>query len=318
MRFYYKVKDKEIEIFRCHGSGSRVEIPAYINGLPVTRAAGYAFSDRKAKKDANILVWESEGQFMSEDSGQPLWGPKIEEIIFPDTIREIGNYIFYGCKNLRHLEFSDSLMHIGSGAFTGCGNLSALTVYMKNGLRSCVKEILGELWQRIDVTFCFQNGGCAYLVFPEHYEEAVENTPARILFTQHHGSGNNYRQCFYNKELDYRKYDSLFSVAAAWDKPKVLADIAFSRLKYPYHLAGAHREAYISMIQKRYEEILEYVIEEDRLDYIKVISGQVFWTPDMIEYALEATAESGKTEILSYLMNEKQKFTPKKKKLFQL
>ena len=71
-----------------------------------------------------------------------------------------------------------------------------LDVY-KRQRQSCVKEILGELWQRIDVTFCYeQEGRKAVLVFPEHYEEAVENTPARILFTQHHGSGNNYRQCF--------------------------------------------------------------------------------------------------------------------------
>ena len=64
-----------------------------------------------------------------------------------------------------------------------------------------------DLWQRIDVVFYEGCGNeergkiSARLVFPEHYEEAVENTPARILFTQHHGSGNNYRQCFYNKEM---------------------------------------------------------------------------------------------------------------------
>ena len=30
-----------------------------------------------------------------------LAGLNVEEIIFPDTVREIGNYIFYGCKKLR-------------------------------------------------------------------------------------------------------------------------------------------------------------------------------------------------------------------------
>ena len=89
------------------------------------------------------------------------------------------------------------------------------------------------------------------LVFPEHYEEAVENTPARILFTQHHGSGNNYRQCFYNKEADFRKYDSLFYSARAQDKTDVITDLVFSRLMYP---AGLTEEARKS-IRKLYQRI---------------------------------------------------------------
>ena len=59
--------------------------------------------------------------------------------------------------------------------------------------------MLGEMWQRIDVNFRYEyeedgieksdimhrreNKSEARLVFPEHYDEAVENTPARILYT---------------------------------------------------------------------------------------------------------------------------------------
>ena len=89
-------------------------------------------------------------------------------------------------------------------------------IHQKKGLKSCAKEILGELWQKIDVDFLYENGDAggkrAHMVFPEHYDEAVENTPARILFTEYHGSGTNYRQCFYSKELDFAEYDSLFDM----------------------------------------------------------------------------------------------------------
>ena len=77
-------------------------------------------------------------------------------------------------------------------------------IHQKKGLKSCAKEILGELWQKIDVDFLYEKWRVvenAHMVFPEHYDEAVENTPARILFTEYHGSGTNYRQCFYSKEL---------------------------------------------------------------------------------------------------------------------
>ena len=61
-------------------------------------------------------------------------------------------------------------MQIGSGAFTVCGNLQKLIVHLQFGSKSCVKEILGELWQRMDVTFVYENGAFggqkAELVFP--------------------------------------------------------------------------------------------------------------------------------------------------------
>lgn len=84
-------------------------------------------------------------------------------------------------------------MQVGTGAFTGCSGLKELVIHQKKGLKSCAKEILGELWQKIDVDFLYENGEAggkrAHMVFPEHYDEAVENTPARILFTEYHGSG---------------------------------------------------------------------------------------------------------------------------------
>mgnify|MGYP007011129068 FL=1 len=86
---------------------------------------------------------------------------------------------------------------------------------MRQGKKSGVKEMLGEMWQRIDVNFLYKYEE-ARLVFPEHYDEAVENTPARILYTEYHGSGSNYRQCFYDKELNYQEYDRLFEMAVAW------------------------------------------------------------------------------------------------------
>lgn len=319
MKLYYQIKDSGIEVIRCFGNDTKVVLPEQINGVPVTAVAAYAFSDRKEEKEEQVFVYRNSELSFFEGEEHLLAGNDVEEIVFPATVREIGNYIFYGCKHLRKLEFYNTLMHIGSGAFTGCSGLQFLTVHMAEGNQSCVKEILGELWQRIDVVFHYEETNeKAVLVFPEHYEEAVENTPARILFTQHHGSGNNYRQCFYNKEIDYRKYDSLFSVAAARDKAGVLADIAFGRLKYPYQLSEKDRLSYQNLIRTRCEEIIKYLIEKESFSGIKVMTEYRMWSAEMLEYALEVAARQGKTEILSYLMNEKQNHVPKKPKKFVL
>lgn len=156
-------------------SGFRVTLPAQIDGYPVKKVAAYTFSARKSQEDEDVLTYESEDGLLLEENNKLLAGVDVEKVIFPETVEEIGNYIFYGCKELRYLEFSNTLMSIGSGAFTGCGKLSGLKVHMKRGEKSCVKEILGDLWQRIDVTFIYEEAGKeARLVFPEHYEEAVE------------------------------------------------------------------------------------------------------------------------------------------------
>ena len=89
-------------------------------------------------------------------------------------------------------------MQIGCGAFTGCHALEKLTVHMRQGKKSGVKEMLGEMWQRIDVNFRYEHEEDSIekpdmmyrrenkyrgkaCISGRHYDEAVENTPARIL-----------------------------------------------------------------------------------------------------------------------------------------
>ena len=252
MKVHYRIIDNDIEIVRCFGTDPEIVVPEEIDGRPVKRMAPYAFSARKDREDEDVLVFETDEERMFSSEEKLLAGQTLESVRLPDTMEEAGRYLFYGCRNLRELHFSDRLKNIGSGAFTGCRSLSALHVRLLDGDRSCVHDILGDLWQRIDVTF-YKGGTEARLVFPEHYEEAVENTPARILFTQHHGSGNNYRQCFYNKEIDYRKYDGLFYSARAQDDVNVISDLIFARLMYPEDLTKEAQKAYEDYVKEKQE-----------------------------------------------------------------
>ena len=121
MKIHYRVKNNTIEIIRCYGTDDRLMIPAEIRGLPVVSAAPYAFSAHKDGEE-EAEVWESEDAF-SFGGERLLAGEEVQEIVFPETLKEIGRYIFYGCKKLERLEFSDTLMQVGTGAFTGCSGL---------------------------------------------------------------------------------------------------------------------------------------------------------------------------------------------------
>ena len=323
MKIYYREKSGGIEILRCFGMGGRVEIPGMIDDKLVISAAPYAFSHHMDEKEElkNAGLWEvSDGLGFSREE-HVLAGNDVEEIVFPDTLKEIGRYIFYGCGNLKKLEFSDSLMQIGCGAFTGCHALEKLTVHMRQGKKSGVKEMLGEMWQRIDVNFLYEyeedgieksdimhrreSKSEARLVFPEHYDEAVENTPARILYTEYHGSGSNYRQCFYDKELNYQEYDRLFEMAVAMDKLEVLVDMSFGRLEFPYELTGKARENYREYIRKNLGDIAEYLVKQEDMHRLEVISSQKLWTLEGIDSALDCASQRKETEVSAFLMNER-------------
>lgn len=317
MKIHYRETEGGIEIVRCFGSDPQVELPGRIDGKPVVRTAAYAFSARKDREDEDIKVFETEDAEMFRGEEHLLAGEEVESVAFPDSMRQIGRYLFYGCRNLRSLEFSDCLTDIGSGAFTGCRTLSRLTVHLTEGKRTCVSEILGDLWQRIDVTF-YGDGMEARLVFPEHYEEAVENTPARILFTQHHGSGNNYRQCFYNKEMDWRKYDSLFYLAKAQDKVDVISDLVFARLLYPVELTDDARREYEEWLKENAVSVAAYLTDEEDTEKLRELAQRCLWSRESIGEAVEYAARTGKGEVLSLLMDERQRLFPGKEKKYEL
>ena len=319
MKIYYRAgADQTAEILRCFGTDPEVAIPGRIEGNTVTSVAAYAFSDRKAEEEEGVLVYETEEHSLFRQGERLLAGEAVESVLFPDTVERIGRYIFYGCRNLRKIGFSDRLMDIGSGAFTGCRALSCLDVRLAEGGKTCVKEILGELWQRIDVNFYREEKKEACLVFPEHYEEAVENTPARILFTQHHGSGNNYRQCFYDRETDFRKYDSLFPVAKAQEKLSVLTDLVFGRLLYPADLTREAEEGYEQFVRENEKEILRYLAGMGDMEKLREISSRALWEREALEGAIGFASEKRQGEALSFLMNEKHRFFPGVRKKYEL
>lgn len=316
MKIHYRIKNNTIEIIRCYGTDDRIVLPEEINGLPVVSAAPYAFSAHKDGEE-EAEVWENEDTF-SFGEERLLAGEEVQEIVFPDTLKEIGRYIFYGCKKLERLEFSDTLMQVGTGAFTGCSGLKELVIHQKKGIKSCAKEILGELWQKIDVDFLYENGEAggkrAHMVFPEHYDEAVENTPARILFTEYHGSGTNYRQCFYNKELDFAEYDSLFDMAVVMDKLEVLVDMSFGRLRYPWQLSEKAKKQYEDYIRGNLKDIGEYLVESGNLDGLELLSREKIWNREGLEHSIDVVSGKKDMEISAFLMNERSRMLKEEQK----
>ncbi|MCC8066708.1 MAG: leucine-rich repeat domain-containing protein, partial [Clostridiales bacterium] len=278
--FLYERRDEGAVVLRCFSKDGKVEIPKQVDGIPVRELAPYAFSSHT--RDMNVSpdalregrIWVYPGgrnarQLLSENSveisGIPaLSGSQVKELILPSTVWRVGRYCFYDCSNLYRLEFPGTLIDWGSGAFTGCHHVEELCVHMDMDGNSCLKQVLDELPEKLRVRLCWnsvqkmagdntdtvisaiekEERDYAHLVFPEFYEEGVENTPARILETHVHGSGILYRNCFQGKKFDFAQYDHLFPHAKAQEDEQLLTELVLGRLRFPWRLEERARREY--------------------------------------------------------------------------
>lgn len=245
---------------------------------------------------------------------------EIEEIEIPQGIEKLGKYTFYGCGNLKTLKLSDTVKEIGGGSFTGCSVLRNLIVTMKKDSVSCIKDIVSETFHEVYVSISYlDTQEKAELIFPEYYEEGVENTPARILETHFHGCGYRYRQCFTDKRIDYKRYDSLFSTALIYEKAEILIPMAMGRVLYPHELSNEARKNYHTYIKKNLEECALFYLNQDQWHRVYCyFSTWDFWTKEVLEKLIAEASMRKKVDITGYLMEEKRKKFSGKEKDFEL
>ena len=269
MKLLYGTASDGVCLRRCFGLDGEVRLPDQVEGIPVTRLGPYLFSDGMERAGilkrmkAPLFLWEEgrgslpvreplDGQDLLEWEGLPAAsGPALTSLSLPSEIRQVGAYSLYGCSSLKRLEFSLSISDWGAGVFTGCTNLEILGVWPGAGGRSCLKEVLSELRQTLEVEFYDSQPGLARqihpracLVLPEFYEESVENTPARIVSRQMHGCGHMYRYCFADGRFSFREYDRLFSYMKAEENPALACRMALYRLYWPEDLGEEAKESY--------------------------------------------------------------------------
>ncbi|MCB6201042.1 leucine-rich repeat protein [Extibacter muris] len=314
---HYKKDGDRVVLTGCYGIDGKLYIPDEIEGHTVYGIGPYAFSE--AESEADRVYLSSEAGYLSER--HRICTEEVEEIRLPGQVREIGRYAFYRCRNLKKLILSDSLLEIGGGAFTGC-RLGEVEIHFYRGEKSALKSVVDEI--RYTVRAVLHHHGednkvqVARLLFPEHYEEAVENTPARLLVTHHHGSGGYYRQCFYSHEVDYKKYDEVLPYAVAEEKEETVVELAFGRLMYPYRLSEAARASYLCYLRGHMEAVGRYVAEHEAFDEIRFLSQEGCWTSGALEEAVTIASRLGRTELVGVLMDVRQKLPAGKRKRFEL
>lgn len=278
LELLYRLKGESIEILRCFGERGVIALPETIEGRPVTALGDYLFS-AEMRTEPEGLLWEADScpERGENDGGLPKYrdifaGGCVEEVFLPASLKRIGRYAFYNCGGLRTLHLTSAATDIGAGAFNGCRKITDLYIDVVRGEKSCLKEILADLNETLTVHYreterdtCgnLQKTGEAELLFPVFYEEAVENTPAKMLETHVHGCGHRYRYCFQGTEFEFREYDSLFSYAEAWEELAGTVKMAVGRLRFPLYLSKKAKNRYREYLLSHMEDTADYLAGRD-------------------------------------------------------
>ncbi|NCB94090.1 MAG: leucine-rich repeat domain-containing protein [Clostridia bacterium] len=234
----------------------------------------------------------------------------LEEITLPASVKKIGRYAFYNCRNLRKIIFFSGIQDVGSGAFTGCHKVRHLDVTIMQENESCLKDFLQELTEEMLVEY--RGEEYARLMLPEYFEEGVENTPARILMTQYHGSGLKYRNCFSKNEIQFDEYDARFSDAKATESSEFLQKLVVGRLRYPYRLHRNGREQYERYLKENLVVIGEKMIQSKDTDALAWLIEYYGRKQENLEALLEYCGRMGAAECTSILMEWKRRRFAKK------
>ena len=287
--FTFDIQGDHAVVMEIDGNPQIVEIPGEIDGVPVTELAEYLFS-----------------------------GKSCQVIRIPSGVWKIGRYGFYNCRELEELWFSSDFTDLGSGAFTGCHKIRRMEVQM-NSQESGLKEILSEVGEELQVHLYGEVE--AMLWFPEYYEEGVENTPARILMTEVHGSGLYYRNCFQGKVFHFLEYDKRFELARAQESPDFLREMVYGRLYWPVGLTAKAKAQYEQYLQEHMAQIASAFIQQKRGKELEWLLHTYPLTPDQRELfagLMDQANASHASEILSMLMEYQKVHFPSRRRSFDL
>ncbi len=300
--FIYEIQKEKVKISSAYGYSDIIQIPEEIDGYPVTELFPYSFSFQMQKEESEL---------------PRIAGENVTEIFLPSTLEKIGNYAFYNCSHLKKIHLYSTISDIGTGVFYGCRELEELRIQIKENSRSCLKEILSEIRNKVLVWYESKQGK-AKLIFPEYFEEAIENTPARILSTQTYGCGHRYRYCFDHTEFSFREYDKLFSYIKEQENEKLVIELALARLYYPLELTEQAKKEYTEYIKEVFLKAAEMMLKTEENDQILWFAEEFLTEQKKLEEVIELINQDQNQTGLSILMNFRHKNFKGRVKKFEL
>lgn len=295
-------------VLSCEGYGSKVCLPESVDGLLVKEILPYAFcslgtADEHLSPGTEIFETATGNPPVTGCKAKFLGGSYLQEITLPSGISSIGEYAFYNCTALSKVNLCAGSVRIGNGAFMNCGFLNKISFCSLPNAKTCLSGLLGEIQRELLVEFLYGDNRSIW-IFPEYFEESIENAPAHIFEHFIHGAGYRYRQSFQGERLDIEFYDNQFHMAKVEAEPETALRIALERVRHPYHLSKPSEKQYFGFLRENACEAAKLLIQDDNPEELSFLASHGILAQDSVRVAIETASKIGRAECLSILLNE--------------
>lgn len=246
----------------------------------------------------------------------------LEEVFLPDGVRVIDRHAFYNCRRLSKISVPGGLKSVEDGAFKNCEGLSNLELRQAEPGNTCLKHLVYDQNHALRVTIQYREKSSgqdmACLFFPDFEYEYIANEPARIFNEVGYGAGYLYQQCFFDKDVDYGRYDSIFRSACVSEPMETLAVIAMLRLLYPYLLLPEAAESYRKYLSGHLVSVCMMILKKDCREQLFMLEQLGYFTEESLPGLIE---EAGKLRLgkgVAWLLDYRNKKFGQRKQEFDL
>ena len=228
---------------------------------------------------------------------------ELTEVNLPENVEEVGNNVFYNCRNLIKFTFYDKIESFGDGAFRNCSKLDYIKIERAGGSLRGLKEILLAMAKSVTVSVYGNE-----LFFPHYQPEFQDNVGAKIVAEIMHGAGMNYRECVGREGVDYLKYDTQFTIQKYSMELNEAVEVCKARLLYPISLKDEKKAEYLEFLNVHRKTLLdEAAANKDSaavMDYIKI---GIFGTMEDADQASDFFCEKDFAEGVNIMIDYRNK-----------
>lgn len=244
-------------------------------------------------------------------AGAPWDNRRLRELALPETLEQVGDYAFFGCVNLKTLRLGDGVRRWGGGAVMNCSSLDTFSLSCTGREGEILAYFAGELSGELDVTLRWPDRTEARLIFPEYAEIYEENCPAHHFDYQIRGAGYGYHHCFYQRKLDLKAYDALWTPMLAMEHDGGCAlRLAWWRLRCPAGLTEEAAADYRAYLRSHVPEAAAYLLSRRDSSGLSFLLAETEPDREAISAACALAREQGAAEALALLLEERHRRFP--------
>lgn len=280
----------------------------------LTRAFGQAVGQKPARR----YDFDLDAPAADEEELHPVCGSFLEEVTLPDSVQVIGSCAFYNCRSLRLLTVGSGGLTVGSDVFLNCFALETLRVQAAPEQPTGLFALVNNITEAVQAQFWPADAPAplAALWYPAYWED-IEETPAHILLHTFSGQGYHYRQCFLENKLLPAEYDAIFPQGHDADDASVMAMLCFDRLRWPWQLSDAARDAYRDFLKTNTGRVLTRLLKAQDTEGIKTLLALDVMDTDAFAEGAALAAKADNAEAAALLADaehKKRAAAPQKKR----